>query len=96
MNIFRSLVTAMHLYTKAGFREVSLYLFDTVLITSGSVFCLYGLTWPSSQRLEIQKHFFAFAHQQQYSPTKLGQVANVGVRSPTQFKMTYAPGTLGE
>ena len=48
MNIFRSLVTAMHLYTKAGFREVSLYLFDTVLITSGSVFCLFGLTWPSS------------------------------------------------
>ena len=37
MNIFRSLVTAMHLYTKAGFREVSLYLFDSVLITSGSV-----------------------------------------------------------
>ena len=62
MNIFRSLVTAMHLYTKAGFREVSLYLFDTVLITSGSVFCLYGLTWLSSQRLERYKSIFLPLH----------------------------------
>jgi len=43
----RSLVTAMHLYTKAGFREVSFYLFITVLNKCWSVFSKYYFVFVS-------------------------------------------------
>ena len=59
---------------------------------------LNGLNCSSTQRLERYQSIFAFAaHQQQYSPTKLGQVSNLGVSPPRQGKITYHPsGALGE
>ena len=69
--------------------NVGLYFQNTILYLY-----LKGLTCSSTQKYQ---NIFAFSHQQQYSPTKLGQVSNLGVSPPRQGKITYHPsGALGE
>ena len=59
------------------------------LLQVGLYFVFMDLLGPLHRGWRDTEAFFAFAHQQQYSQTKLGQVADVGVRSPRQSKMTY-------